>query len=465
MAGIKKVFELQQQSYLEEANKPIKHRLEKLKRLEKAIWKYRDEIKKALYADHKKTDFEADMIDILPALRELRYAKKHLFEWTAEQRVSTPLMLLGSSSRIRYESKGVVLIISPWNFPINLTFVPLVSAIAAGNCVMVKPSEHVPNTSKVIAKIIRECFDPTEVAVIEGGVEESKALLKLPFHHIFFTGSSDVGKIVMKQAAEHLTSITLELGGKSPTIVDKTANLEESARRLLFVKYLVNGQICIAPDYALVHESVAKAFGEALQKVTRAFLGDKPEQSENYSRIVNSKQHERMQALLADAEANGETVLIGGTTDESDNYVAPTVVITKNTSSRLMREEVFGPILPLRTFSKDSEIIDFINETERPLALYIYSKNKKQIKTIIKNTRSGATVVNASGIHHYNEKLPFGGINHSGIGKSHGYWGFQEFSNPRALLKTNFVFNNVSLLMPPYGKVKKFILEFAVRYL
>jgi aldehyde dehydrogenase (NAD+) len=465
MDKIKDVFELQSRHYLEEASAPIARRLDKLKRLEKSIYKHRDEIKEALYSDHKKTAVESDLIDIMPVLRELRFAKKNIYKWCADKNVSTPLLLLGSSSYVRYESKGVVLIISPWNFPINLTFNPLISAIAAGNCVIVKPSEDVPNTVKVISKIIKECFEEREVALIEGGVEESKALLKLPFHHIFFTGSPNIGKIVMKQAAEHLTSVTLELGGKSPAIVDKTANLKETARRLLLVKYLINGQICIAPDYVLVHEEVSEKFAKILQEVTRLFIGDNAQTSENYSRIINHTQHTRMKELLADSRAKGDVIIEGGNSEDDDNFIEPTIILSKSNDSRILKEEIFGPILPLKTFKEDSEVLEFIQGFKRPLAIYIFSKRKKQIEDILKNTRSGATVINAAGLHHYNEELPFGGVNNSGVGKSHGYWGFQEFSNPRAIVKTNFVFNNIQLLMPPYTNAKKWIVDFAIKYL
>jgi aldehyde dehydrogenase (NAD+) len=465
MEKIKDVFELQSSHYLEEANAPIARRLAKLKRLEKSIYKRRDEIKEALYRDHKKTAVEVDLVDVMPVLRELRFAKKNIYKWCADKNVSTPLFLLGSSSHVRYESKGVVLIISPWNFPINLTFNPLISAIASGNCVIVKPSEHVPNTVKVISKIIKECFEEREVAIIEGGVEESKALLKLPFHHIFFTGSPNVGKIVMKQAAEHLTSVTLELGGKSPAIVDKTANLKETARRLLLVKYLINGQICIAPDYVLVHEDVSEKFAKILQEVIQTFIGNDARTSDNYSRIINDAQHARMKELLADSKENGDVIVTGGNASDEDNFIEPTVIISKSSRSRILNEEIFGPILPLKTFREDSEALEFIQGFKRPLAIYIFSKRKKQIENLIKNTRSGATVINAAGLHHYNEELPFGGVNNSGIGKSHGHWGFQEFSNPRAIVKTNFVFHNIQLLMPPYDSIKKRIIDFAVKYL
>ncbi len=465
MENIKRIFDLQYAHFLEEGNASVKHRLAKLTRLEKSLMKYRYEIKHALYSDHKKTGYEVDLLDLLPVLKEIRFAKKNIHKWTAPKKVPTPLLLLGSSSYVYQESKGVVLIISPWNFPINLSFSPLISAIAAGNCVIIKPAENTVNASAIIKKIVDECFDEKEVAVIEGGVETAKALLKLPFHHIFFTGSPAVGKIVMKNAAENLTSVTLELGGKSPTIVDQTANLKETAKRLLLVKYLINGQICIAPDYVLVHSSVAKAFAEELKKVIVKFIGNNPKTSETYSRIVDARQHKRMIALLEDALENGDEIIEGGTYDETDNYVAPTIIISKNENSKIMTEEVFGPILPLKTYENDDEILTFIHSQKRSLALYIFSTNKKRINTIIKNTRSGATVINAAGLHHYNGHLPFGGVNNSGIGKSHGYWGFQEFSNPRAILKTNFIFNNVTFLMPPYNALKKWIIDFAVKYL
>jgi aldehyde dehydrogenase (NAD+) len=341
----------------------------------------------------------------------------------------------------------------------------MISAIAAGNTVMYHTSEQVPHVCAVIQKIVQECFDESEVFSVMGGLEEAKTLLTLPFHHIFFTGSPRVGKIVMESAAKNLTSVTLELGGKSPTIVDKSANLRETAKRMLLVKFQVNGQVCITPDYVFVHKDVVRAFATELKKVTDLFLGEDLLNSENYSRIVNKRQYERMKELLKDVEDSGGEILQGGNTIDDENFVEPTFFIANRTDSRIMQEEIFGPILPLIPFERDEEIVEFINRNERPLASYIYSKNKKQIDYIVKNTRSGATVVNASGIHHYNENLPFGGINNSGIGKSHGFWGFQEFSNPRAMMKNNFLFHNINLLMPPHGRLKKWILEFTIKYL
>jgi aldehyde dehydrogenase (NAD+) len=379
------------------------------------------------------------------------------------KRVPTSLTFIGSTSWIHHEPKGVCLIISPWNFPFNLSFVPLVSAIAAGNCAILKPSEYTPHSSALIKKIVEELFEENEVAVVEGGVETSQALLALPFNHIFFTGSPAVGKIVMAAAAKHLASVTLELGGKSPSIVDETADVKAAARRIAWSKFVNCGQICIAPDYVLVHESRREELFQELKKVVREFYPQHPADSRSYARLVGERHFQRMKNYLEDAVAKGADIVLGGRMDESTSFFEPTVVTNLDHEAPLMQEEIFGPILPVRIFRDMNEAIAFVNAGERPLTMSVFSKNRKNIRRIIQETRVGNTCINHSTLHFYNHDLPFGGVNNSGIGKSHGWYGFESFSNPRAVYRQKFP-ALIDLLTPPYNKLKEKVMELTIKW-
>ncbi len=445
-------------------NTNYKERIKKLDILKKALEiTYRDAIKEALYADFKKPSIETDVTEIYPVVSEIKFAKRHLKQWLSNQKVETPMALLGSSSYIKYEPKGVCLIISPWNFPVNLTFGPLVSAIAAGNTVIIKPSEMTPNISKVMAAIIKDVFDENEVALVEGDAGTSQELLKLPFNHIFFTGSPNVGKLVMKAASEHLTSVTLELGGKSPTIIDETANLKSAAKKIAWGKFINCGQVCIAPDYVLIHESVKAAFLKEVKLQLEIFYNTNAETSESYGRIVNQKHFNRLVNHLTDAKSKNAAIEIGGNYSETDNYIEPTVISNLSEETTLMQEEIFGPVLPIKTYATIDEAIQYINSKEKPLALYIFSSSKKQIKHIINNTRAGSTCINNNVLQYSNHHLPFGGSNNSGIGKSHGFFGFEEFSNKRSVLKQNFK-GSIELLFPPYNSFKKKLADLTVKW-
>jgi len=440
---INRIFQLQKANQQHVANSTSSERKQKLDRLQQKVLKYRAEIREALYQDFRKHPSEVDVTEVYTITSDIKHTKSHLSKWMRPRKVTTPMSQLGSSSYIHYEPKGVVLIISPWNFPVMLTIGPLISAIAAGNCVMIKPSEHTPHASSLMKKIIDEVFDETEVAVFEGGVSVSTELLKLPFNHIFFTGAPEIGKVVMKAAAEHLASVTLELGGKSPTIIDETANLETAAKRIVFGKWLNNGQVCIAPDYVLVQESIAEKFMNQIKETLNSFYGEDASTSESYNRMVNHKHFQRVEGYLKDALDKGAIVTHGGKTDDAQDYIEPTIVKDVPDHAALWEKEVFGPILPFFTFSDVQEAIDKINSKEKPLALYVFSKNKKNIKRIINNTRAGGTCVNHAGIHFFNNNLPFGGSNNSGIGKGNGFFGFEAFSNPRAVLKQWAPFNGL----------------------
>ncbi len=380
------------------------------------------------------------------------------------KRVGTPLALMGTSSYIHYEPKGVVLIISPWNFPINLTFGPLVSAIAAGNCVILKPSENTPATAAAMGKIIRGLFDESEIALIEGGVETSQELLRLPFNHIFFTGAPSIGKIVMAAAAKNLSSVTLELGGKSPTIVDETANIKVAAKRIAWAKYINNGQICIAPDHIYVHERKKDALIEQLKKHIQAMYGEDVKDSDSYCRIVNDRHYRRVNSYIKDAVQRNVNIESGGSVSEDEAYIEPTIVSNMNREMDLMMNEIFGPVLPIFTYTDINQVVEEISRQERPLALYIYSKNRKNINFIINNTRAGGTCINHSAMHFFNNNLPFGGVNNSGIGKAHGEFGFKDFSNERAVLNQWSPISAIEQMMPPYTDLKQKMIDLSIKY-
>ncbi|WP_040279239.1 aldehyde dehydrogenase family protein [Psychroserpens damuponensis] len=458
------LFETQKSHYIEIGNTTYKTRIKKLKRLQVALeTTYKQDLRDALYKDFKKPQLEVDLTEIYPVVDEIKFISKHLRSWLRPQKVDTPIALLGGTSRIKNESKGVCLIISPWNFPVNLTFGPLVSAIAAGNTVILKPSEMTPHTSNVMSKIVTELFNENEVALIEGEVEVSQELLKLPFNHIFFTGSPQVGKIVMKAASKHLTSVTLELGGKSPVIVDDTTNLDKVVKKIIFGKFLNAGQTCIAPDYVLINDTIKSEFITSFKKHLKNFYTENPSMSHSFGRIVNQKHFERLHGYLEDAKSRNAEIIVGGIVEAIDNYIAPTLVFDISEDSELMQNEIFGPILPVKTYTSIPEMITYVNSKEKPLALYIFSKNKKRINEIINNTRAGSTCINHNLLQFLNHNLPFGGSNNSGIGKSHGYFGFLEFSNQRSILKQHTI-GAVDLLTPPYTNVKQKLVDVTIKW-
>lgn len=461
---IHQIFEAQKNNRSNIANTTADERIAKLRKLHKSILDHKKEIRDALYSDFKKHPSEVDLTEIYPVTGDIKHTISHLRKWMRPEKVSTPMALMGSSSWIHYEPKGICLIISPWNFPINLTFGPLVSAIAAGNCVILKPSEHTPQSSIVMGKIIAELFDENEVALLSGGIETSKALLELPFNHIFFTGAPSIGKVVMAAAAKHLASVTLELGGKSPTIVDETANLKAAAKRIAWAKCLNNGQICIAPDYIFVHESKKDELISLLDQNIKTMYGDSIGQSDSYCRIVNNKHYHRLKSYIDDALTHDATIERGGLMNDQEDFIEPTIVSHVDAEMELMMNEIFGPVLPIITYKDLSEVIGKINEKEKPLALYIYSKKKKNINHIINNTSAGGTCINHSAIHFFNNNLPFGGVNNSGIGKAHGEFGFKAFSNDRGILKQWSPMSAIENMMPPYTDLKQKMIDLSIKY-
>jgi aldehyde dehydrogenase (NAD+) len=458
------LFIKQKNNQFKVSNSTYSQRIKKLSALQRAIEKtFREEIKDALSKDLGKPYVESEMTEIYQIVGDIKHAKNYLHKWMRNKKVPTPLSMLGASSYIKYEAKGVCLIISPWNFPFNLTFGPLVSAIAAGNTVIIKPSEMTPNSASLMKKIIETVFNEDEVALVEGEVQTSTDLLKLPFNHIFFTGSPIVGKIVMKAAAEHLASVTLELGGKSPTLIDETANLKTAAKKIMWGKFMNCGQICVSPDYVIIHESIKEDFINECKSWLMSFYGDNPETSDSYARIVTPKHFERLKTHINDGISKDGNVHVGGNYNEAEKYIAPTIMSDLNDDATLLQDEIFGPILPIVTYKNLNEALDYINAKESPLALYIYSKNKANIKTVLNNTKSGGTCINNNIIHYANHNLPFGGVNNSGIGKSHGYYGFKAFSNERAVVKQH-TFGITELLFPPYTNYKEKLAQFTIKW-
>jgi aldehyde dehydrogenase (NAD+) len=433
----------------------VRERVEKLQRLHDCVLKYRKEIYAALWADFQKNETEVDISEIGVVVGEIRHTIQHLASWMAPKEVRTPIALIGTSSEIIYDSKGVCLLISPWNFPFNLTFGPLASAIAAGNCVIIKPSELTPHSSALMGKMIKECFQPNEVCLFEGDASVAQALLQLPFHHIFFTGSPAIGKVVMRAAAEHLSSVTLELGGKSPVIVDGSTRLSDTAAQITWLKCLNTGQICIAPDYVLVHESAKDILVQKMKEKIQTFYGDSPEArqaTKDYPRMVNDRHFQRVKRLLDQALEMGAELAFGGHTDAADRYIEPTILCQVPEQADIWQEEIFGPVLLVKSYKNLEDVIQEVNSRPRPLSMYLHSSHRKTIDYILQSTRCGNVTVNDCGLQFYNINLPFGGVNNSGIGRSHGYAGFLAFSNERAVVRQNRIWPHTRFFYPPYAK-------------
>ncbi len=435
----------------------------KLRRLEQSILKYRDEICEGMWRDFRKSSTEVDLTEIYPVLLEIRFAIKNLPDWMRDEPVATPISLFGAKSNIRVEPKGTSLIISPWNYPFHLLFAPLVSAIAAGCTAVLKPSESRPHTLKVMKQIIDECFDANEVAIVEGGVDVSTELLKLKFDHIFFTGSPEIGKVVMAAAAKHLTSVTLELGGKSPTIIDETADLNAAVSRIAWAKFINAGQTCIAPDYVLIHASQKDAFIEKMITRIEKNYGAQPADSNDLASIINQRHFDRLSNMIKSAVDGGANVIYSGVSNTTDRIISPTLIEHVPLESEMMKQEIFGPILPILTFEHKEEAVDLILSKEKPLALYVYSKSKKNIAYFLDHTTSGGVGINISAAHIGNSNLPFGGVNNSGIGKSRGHYGFMEFSNQRAIMDQKMK-SGLGFLSPPYTSGKQKLISFLMKY-
>ncbi|WP_164974502.1 aldehyde dehydrogenase [Flavobacterium amnicola] len=427
----------------------VQERKAALQKLLKNIIIHEEEILEALYKDFKKPKFEGVISETSYVINDLKHTIKNIAFWSKPKRVFPSLLNFPSSDYIYSDAYGRVLIISPWNYPFQLAFSPLIAAIAAGNSVTLKPSELTPYTSAIVSKIVRESFDVRQALVVTGDATIAQDLLKKRWDYIFFTGSVPVGKIVAKAAAEHLTPVTLELGGKSPCIVDETANLELAAKRIIWGKLFNAGQTCIAPDYILVHYRMKNKLVVLLIKEIEAALGENPQESKDFARIVNLKNWRRQVALI-----ENQYVLYGGQHNEEELYMAPTLLDEPMAESTVMQEEIFGPILPIITYENKAELHKIISRYEKPLSLYLFSENSSFHKEILNKYSFGGGCINDTLVHFSNKRLPFGGVGHSGIGAYHGKLGFDTFSHKKSIVKkANWL--DIPLRYAPYkGKLK-----------
>ena len=452
---IKDVFARQQKQAIRLRQSTAAERIAKIERLKQAMEDHREEIREACHQDFRKTEVETDLNEILTVLSECNDAIRHLRRWMRPKRVLPTQLMMGTSAWIQPQPKGTSLIIAPWNFPFTLMLGPLVSALAAGCTAILKPSEMTPHSSALMARMVREIFPEDEVALFEGDARTSTALLEQPFDHIFFTGAPAIGKIVMEAAAKNLSSVTLELGGKSPTIVDKTADIDLAARNIMFGKLTNSGQICIAPDYLFVHEAVKDQFVARCIEVIQERYGDTADaqsRSPNLTHIVNERHTKRIGALLEDATNRGARVITGGEVRADEAFIQPTLIDNIPEDAEILKEEIFGPLFPILSFRELDDVISYINERPKPLALYIWSGNDDNIRRVMEETTSGGACINHTLVHFLHARLPFGGVNNSGIGAAHGEFGFREFSHMRAVVKTRFMM--ARMLFPPYNAFK-----------
>ena len=438
--------------------RPLEWRRSQLDAMAAMLRENADQLVAALASDLHKPATEAWSTEIGFTLSDIDHQKSHLEKWSKPRKVKIPLAYQPASGRIVPQPKGVVLIIAPWNYPLQLLLSPITAAIAAGNAIVAKPSELAPATSAALVELCTRYLDTTTITVVGGGVEESSALLEQRFDHIFFTGGTRVGKIVMRAAAEHLTPVTLELGGKSPAIVAADADVEVAARRIAWGKFVNSGQTCIAPDYVLVAEPLRDRLVAAIGQSVTDFYGADPHASEDYGRIISDDHFERNSSLIG-AEGSG-TVAFGGTTDASDRFIAPTVLIDPDPDSDVMTNEIFGPVLPVICVNDVDEAIDFVNSREKPLALYVFTDDDTTAQRTIARTSSGGVGVNGTLLHIGPPDLPFGGVGTSGIGAYHGEAGFETFSHLKSVLDKR-IKPDFKIAYPPYTPLKERLIKLA----
>ena len=435
--------------------RPLDWRREQLLAFKRMLEDGEEELLAAMRADLGKPAVEARLTDLSFVAAEIDVMLRHLEAWSRPERVGMPLAQQPGHATIVREPLGVALVIAPWNYPVQLLLVPMAAAIAAGNCVVGKPSEISPATSAAIARLVRRHLDARGVAIVEGGPEETQSLLEQRFDTIFYTGNGRVGRIVMEAAAKHLTPVTLELGGKSPVLVDADADLEVAARRIAWGKFLNAGQTCVAPDYVLVHERVESRLVDALRRTLGTFYGPDPRTSNDYARIVNDRHFERLAGLLA---ATSGAVVIGGEQDKAERYLAPTVVTGVPPDDPLMDDELFGPVLPVLRVADMDEAVKYVASRPKPLALYVFSSSKDTVDRVLASTSSGSVGVNLTVQQVAIPALPFGGVGASGMGAYHGRQGFETFSHRRAVLSKPTRIDP-PVQYPPYTKLKEWILK------
>lgn len=444
--NVSDIIKQQRQFFATGTTKDVDFRIEQLKKLKSAVAANQSRIVDAVKADLNRPEYEAYFE--IASISEVNYAMKNLKSWVKPRKVPTSIEQFPASARIYPEPLGVVLIIGPWNYPFQLMISPLVGAIAAGNCAILKPSEIAAHTSEVVADMISQTFDRAYIAAVEGGVEISQQLLAEKFDRIFFTGGTKIGQIVMEAAAKHLTPVTLELGGKSPCIVDSDIQVEYAAKRIAWGKFINAGQTCIAPDYLLVDRKIKPALLAAIKQSVHEFYGDDPQQSPDYSRIVNRRHLERLAEFIKEGE-----IVTGGQIDPEDRYIAPTVIDKVSWDSPVMQEEIFGPILPVLEYDDFGDAIAQINARSKPLALYVFSKDKDKQQRVLRETSSGGVCINDTVMQFGVTSLPFGGVGDSGIGSYHGKASFDTFSHEKSVLQKSFLLDLKWRYAPYQGKL------------
>lgn len=458
--SLQKMLRAQKEAYLDEGYVSYETRINRLDRALIQVLKYQDELCEALISDfgHRSKDL-SKLTDIAASVGPIKHAKKHLKKWMKKEKRKTmfPLGLLGASSRVEYQPLGVIGILSPWNFPVNLTFGPLASALAAGNRVMIKPSEYTPATSAVMKKMLDEVFDETEVAVVTGGPEVGAAFSALAFDHMIFTGATSVGKHVMAAAAKNLVPVTLELGGKSPVLIGRSANLDQAADRIMMGNTMNAGQVCLAPDYLLVAEEQRDSLVELL-KAKAAAMFPTIKNNDDYTSIVNERHYQRLNRYLDDAKAKGATLIAINPanedfSDQDHHKIPPTLVLDTTDDMLIMQEEIFGPLLPVCTYKEYREAINYVNSHPRPLGLYYFGHDAAEEAFTLTRTTSGGVTLNDVIMHISQEDLPFGGVGPSGMGSYHGFDGFKTFSHAKSIFKqSNKNIADMVGLKPPFGK-------------
>lgn len=456
MNSIEQSFHNSKQYFNTHETKSLKFRKKQLKQLSKSIKSYENDLLEAFQKDLGKNKVEAYATEIGFTLKNIKSARKELKNWAKTKQVNTPLFMFPTKSYIMKEPYGTVLIIGPFNYPFQLLIEPLIGAIAAGNTIILKPSEFTPNVSDVIQQIISDAFDPEYINIIQGNADTTQSLLHLPFDYIFFTGSEQVGRIVYSAASKNLTPVTLELGGKSPAIIDESANIKVASERICFGKFTNAGQTCVAPDYLLVNRKVKDELISALKKTITEFYGTNIQDSPDFGRIVNKKHYHRLNELL---NIHHPEITFGGQTDIDENFIAPTILDGTTFDSKIMENEIFGPILPIIAYDDFDEAIDLIRTKPKPLSLYLFSEDENSSERILNELSFGGGAINDTLMHLANPNLPFGGVGASGIGKYHGKYSFDTFSHDKSYIFKSTRLES-SLLFPPYKGKFKYIKAF-----
>lgn len=447
---VNEILAKQKQFFMEGATLDFEFRIKQLQKLKDSVILHKEELETALKKDLGKSKFESYTTEIGFILSSISHTMKHLKKWMKPVKPKTPMHIFLASSKIEKVPYGSVLIMGPYNYPFQLLIEPLIGAIAAGNCAVLSPSELTPTVSSVVQKLIQTTFHKEYIHCVQGGIENNTALLNSPFDYIFFTGSINVGKIVMKAASKNLIPVTLELGGKSPVIVDKTANIKVASERIVWGKLMNAGQTCVAPDYIYVDESIRDEFVRELIKTIENFYGKDIKNNPDFGRIVNQRHIDRLKTIL---ELDKNYIVYGGEVDEKQRYISPTLLCVEGNEAASMKEELFGPLLPILTYKSLEEALTFINNNNKPLALYIFSEDDQSINHILKNTSSGGVSINDTISHIISPNLPFGGIGKSGMGMYHGEYSFMTFSHQRSILRKSTKFT-IRLPFPPFTEEK-----------